>query len=192
MLVLVLGLIVFLGVHSIRLFASDGRERLVARMGAMPYKGVYALLSLLGIALIVYGFGQARQHPQQVYLPPPGLLHLNALLMLVALVLFVAPYVPGNHFRSALGHPQALSATVWSFGHLLVTGMLHDLVLFVPFLCWSLVLFSISRRRDRRTGVAYPAGTLKGDAITVAIGVAAWALFAFWLHSRLIGVPSLL
>ncbi|MBE1160271.1 NnrU family protein [Dyella acidiphila] len=190
MLVLILGLIVFLGVHSIRLVANDWRNRLVARMG-MPYKGLYALLSLIGIVLIVVGFGHARQHPTPIYLPPVWLMHLNALFMLVALVLFVAPYVPGNHFRSKLGHPQALSAGAWSFGHLLATGMLHDLVLFVPFLCWSIALFTISRSRDRRAGTVYRAGSIKGDIVTVAIGVAAWALFAFWLHSRLIGVSPL-
>ena len=191
MLVLVLGLILFLGIHSIRIVADDARAQLIARIGPMPYKGLYALLSIIGFVLIVWGFGQARQHPVLIYLPPLWLHHLNGLFVLVALIFFFSTYVPGNHFRSTFGHPQALSAGIWSFGHLLVAGMLHDLVLFVPFLLWSIVLYTASRRRDRRNGTVYRAGTAMGDVIAVAIGVLVWVLFAFWLHTQLIGVNPL-
>ncbi|GLQ98496.1 NnrU family protein [Dyella mobilis] len=186
--VLVLGLILFLGLHSIRIFANDWRNRQIARVGLKPWKGVFAIGAIIGLVLIIWGFGLARQHPVLIYAPPEWLRHLNGLFMLVALILFFAARVPGNHFKAKLGHPQVLAVKTWSFGHLLATGMLHDLVLFVPFLIWSIVLFAVSRRRDRLDGTTYPAGTLKGDIVAVVMGVAVWALFAFWLHSLLIGV----
>jgi len=79
----------------------------------------------------------------------------------------------------------------WAFGHLLATGMLHDVVVFGAFLLWAVVLFIVSRRRDRRTGMVYPAGTLAGDAIVAVAGVVAWIAFAFWLHLWLIGVKPM-
>jgi uncharacterized membrane protein len=188
MFVLVLGLIIFLGLHSIRIVADDWRSRQIARIGAKPWKGIYSLIAILGFLLIIWGFGLARQHPVVVYLPPLWLRHLNGLFMLVALIFFAAARVPRNHIKAKFGHPQVLAVKTWSFGHLLATGMLHDLVLFVPFLVWAVVLFIVSRRRDRLNGTVYPAGTVKGDVIAVVIGVVVWALFAFWLHSLLIGV----
>jgi uncharacterized membrane protein len=192
MLVLVLGLIIFLGLHCVRIVADDWRTRQIARLGANRWKGIYSILSIIGLLLIIWGFGQARQHPVLVYLPPLWLRHLNALFMLVALIFFAAARVPRNHIKAKFGHPQVLAVKTWAFGHLLATGFLHDLVLFVPFLAWSVALFIASRRRDRREGTVYPAGTIKGDLIAVVIGVVVWALFAFWLHTLLIGVSPLI
>jgi uncharacterized membrane protein len=192
MLVLVLGLIIFLGLHSVRIVADDWRKQQIARIGANRWKGIYSILAIVGFVLIIWGFGLARQHPVLVYLPPLWLRHLNALFMLVALILFAAARVPRNHIKAKFGHPQVLAVKTWAFGHLLATGMLHDLVLFVPFLIWSVVLFIVSRRRDRRDGTVYPAGTLKGDVIAVVVGVVVWVLFAFWLHTLLIGVSPLI
>jgi uncharacterized membrane protein len=191
MLVLVLGLIIFLGLHSIRIVADDWRKQQIARIGLNRWKGIYSIVAIVGFVLIVWGFGLARQQPVVVYLPPLWLRHLNGLFMLVALILFAAARVPRNHIKAKLGHPQVLAVKTWSFGHLLATGMLHDLVLFLPFLVWAIVLFTVSRRRDRRDGTVYPAGTVKGDVIAVVAGVVVWALFAFWLHSLLFGVNPL-
>jgi uncharacterized membrane protein len=188
MLVLVLGLIIFLGLHSIRIVADDWRSRQIARMGLKAWKGIYAILAIIGVLLIIWGFGLARQHPVLIYAPPLWLRHLNGLFMLVSLIFFAAARVPRNHIKAKFGHPQVLAVKTWSFGHLLATGMLHDLVLFVPFLIWSVALFIVSRRRDRLNGTVYPAGTVQGDVIAVVIGVVVWGLFAFWLHSLLIGV----
>jgi uncharacterized membrane protein len=188
MLVLVLGLIIFLGLHSIRIVADDWRKQQIARIGQNRWKGIYSIVAIIGFLLIIWGFGLARQHPVLLYVPPLWLRHLNSLFMLVALILFAAARVPGNHIKAKFGHPQVLAVKTWSFGHLLATGMLHDVVLFLPFLIWSVVLFIVSRRRDRRDGTVYPAGTVKGDVIAVVAGVVVWALFAFWLHSLLFGV----
>lgn len=189
--VLILGLLIFLGVHSLRIFADDWRSRQIARLGAKRWKALFALVSLTGFVLLCWGFGLARQHPVVLYVPPLALRHLNALFTLIAFVLFFAAWVPRNHFKSKLGHPQVLAVKVWAFGHLLATGMLHDVVLFGAFLLWAVVLFVVSRRRDRKAGTVYPAGTLRGDALTLVIGVAAWLAFVFWLHLWLIGVSPM-
>ncbi|BFI94896.1 MAG: NnrU family protein [Rhodanobacter sp.] len=190
--VLILGLALFLGLHSLRIFADGWRTRQVARLGAMRWKALYSLLSLLGFALICWGFGLARQHPVLLYSPPAWLMRLNALFTLVAFVLLAAARVPRNGIKSRLHHPQVLAVKTWAFGHLLATGMLHDVVLFGAFLLWAVVLFAASRRRDRREGTAYPPGTLKGTCIAIVAGVAAWAVFAFWLHALLIGVTPVM
>lgn len=123
-----------------------------------------------------------------LYIPPPWLRQLNAMFTLIAFVLLAAAYVPRNHLKAELGHPMLMGAAVWAGGHLLAIGMLRDVVLFGAFLLWAIVLFAISRRRDRLADVSYPAGTAKGDGLSVVIGVVSWAIFAFWLHRWLIGV----
>ena len=186
--VLILGLVLFLGMHSLRIFADGWRTRQVARLGLKRWKALYALMAIAGFVLICWGFGLARQHPVPLYVPPLWLRHLNALFTLVAFVLFVAARVPRNVFKARLHHPQVLAVKVWAFGHLLATGMLHDVLLFGAFLLWAVVLFIASRRRDRAAGTVYPAGRLQGNVLTVVVGVAAWAAFALWLHLWLIGV----
>ena len=191
MLLLIVGLLIFLGVHSLRICADDWRRRQLARLGEKRWKALYAVVSIVGFVLICWGFGLARQHPGRLYAPPLALIHLNALFTLVAFVLVAAAYVPRNRIKARLGHPMLLGVKVWAFGHLLATGMLHDVVLFGAFLLWALVLYPVSRRRDRRAGTTYPAGTLKGDVLAALIGLAAWIAFAFWLHLWLIGVNPL-
>lgn len=186
--VLILGLVLFLGLHSLRIFADGWRARQIERWGLKRWKALYALVAITGFVLICWGFGLARHHPVLLYVPPLWLRHVNALFTLVAFVLYVAARVPRNHLKARLHHPQVLAVKVWAFGHLLATGMLHDVVLFGAFLLWAIVLFVASRRRDRREATVYPAGTTKGTALTVIIGVVAWAVFALWLHLWLIGV----
>lgn len=191
MTMLILGLLVFLGVHSLRIVADDWRGRQLAKMGEMRWKGLYTLVSLIGFVLLCWGFGLARQQPVVVYVPPLFLRHLNALFTLIAFVLVVAAYVPRNHLKAKFGHPMLLGVKAWAFGHLLATGMLRDVVLFGAFLLWAVVLFVVSRRRDRAAGTTYPAGTLQGDAVTLLVGIAFWVAFAFWLHLWLIGVKPI-
>jgi len=186
--ILFLGLLIFLGAHSVRLVAGGWRTRMIARLGTNGWKALYALASIVGFVLIVWGFGLARQQPVLLYAPPLWLKYVNALLTLVAFVLVVATYVPRNHVKAAIGHPMLAGVKVWAFGHLLATGFLHDVVLFGAFLLWAGVNFVVSRRRDRLAGTHYAAGTLVGDALALAIGIVAWAVFAFWLHARWIGV----
>jgi uncharacterized membrane protein len=191
MTLLILGLVLFLGAHSVRIFANGWRSRQIARLGEKGWKGLYTLVSIAGFALIIWGFGLARQQPVLLYVPPMWLRHLNGLFTLLAFILVVAAYVPGNHFKARLGHPMLAGVKTWAFGHLLATGMLHDVLLFGAFLLWAVVDFISARRRDRAAGVSYPAGTAKGDIIAVVAGAVAWAVFAFWLHGWLIGVKPM-
>lgn len=188
---LILGLVLFLGPHSLRIVADGWRNARVAALGETRWKLAFSLLSIIGFVVLVWGFGQARQQPVLLYATPLWLHHANALFTLVAFVLFFAAHGPPNHFRAALGHPMYAGIKVWAFGHLLATGMLHDVVLFGAFLLWAIAGFAAGRRRDRRAGIVYPAGTLRGDVASVVIGVAVWAVFAFWLHAKWIGVAPL-
>ena len=186
--VLILGLLLFIGAHCVRMFANRWRDQQVTRLGEKPWKGLFALVSIIGFVLIVVGFGLARRHPLLLYVPALWLRHLNALFTLVAFVLVAAAYVPRNRIRAKLGHPMLAGTKSWAFGHLLATGMLHDVVLFGSFLLWATADFVVSRRRDRAMQVVYPPGTLQGDVMTLLIGIAAWAVFALVLHTWLIGV----
>jgi uncharacterized membrane protein len=185
---LILGLVIFLGVHSTRIVADGWRTAMIARMGALPWKALYALLSILGFVLIVWGFGLARQQPVQLWMPPRGMRHLASLLTLISFVLVAAAYVPRNAIKARLHHPMVLGVKVWALAHLLANGNIAHVVLFGSFLVWAVLSFRAARARDRAAGTVYPAGTASGTGITVVAGVAAWALFAFWAHGYLIGI----
>ncbi|MGP1679119.1 MAG: NnrU family protein [Giesbergeria sp.] len=188
MTVLILGLIVFLGAHSTRIVAEDWRTAQRKRLGEGAWKGIYSVVSIAGFALIVWGFGLARQQPVVLWSPPVAMRHVAALLTLIAFVLLAAAYVPRNAIKSRLHHPMVLSVKVWAFAHLLANGRLADVVLFGAFLSWAIVCFIAAKKRDRAAGTQYPAGTAGATAATVAAGAVLWALFAFWLHGVLIGV----
>ena len=182
---LVLGLIVFIAAHSLRIVAPGWREARISAWGANAWKAVAGILSIAGFVLIIYGYGQARQAPVLVWLPPVGLRHAAALLTLPAFILLVAAYVPRNGFKTRLGHPMVLAVKLWALAHLLVNGWLHGMVLFGSLLVWSILSFRAARRREPPSRA--PA-SLASTLLTVAIGGAAWAGFAFYLHARWIGV----
>jgi uncharacterized membrane protein len=185
---LIAGLVVFLGVHSVRMVAEGWRTQMRARLGKGLWKGLYSLLALGGLAMIAWGFDLAREQPLILWTPPTGLRHAASLLTLLAFVLLAAAYVPGNQIKARLHHPMVLGVKAWALAHLLATGMVAHLLLFGSFLAWAIFNFSASRRRDRREGVHYPAGRLGATLVTVVLGVAAWAAFAFGLHGLLIGI----
>ncbi|MGC1175930.1 NnrU family protein [Polaromonas sp.] len=188
MTMLILGLVLFLGVHSIRIVADDWRSAMIGRMGELPWKAVYALLSIAGFVLIVWGFGLARQQPVQLWMPPRGMRHLAALLTLVSFILIAAAYVPRNAIKARLHHPMVLGVKVWALAHLLANGNLAHVVLFGAFLVWAVLSFRAARARDRAAGTVYPAGSTAGTLGAVVAGVAFWAVFAFWAHGYLIGI----
>ncbi|MDB5948134.1 MAG: NnrU [Ramlibacter sp.] len=188
MAVLILGLILFLGVHSTRIVADGWRTATIARIGEKPWKGLYTLASIAGFVLIVWGFGLARRQPVFLWESPMAMRHLAGALMLVAFVLLAATYVPRNAIKARLHHPMVLAVKVWALAHLLANGNLADVVLFGAFLVWAVFSFGAARARDRVAGAVYPAVTGSGTAITVVVGVAAWAVFAFWAHGLLFGV----
>jgi uncharacterized membrane protein len=188
MTMLILGLVLFLGVHSTRVFADGWRTATIAKIGEKAWKGVYSLVSIATFALLVWGFSLARRNPVLLWTPPVAMRHVAALLTLIAFILFVAAYVPRNGFKARLHHPQYLSVKVWAFAHLLANGMLVDVLLFGGFLAWAVLGYTAARRRDRAAGTVYPPATAQGTVIAVVAGLVAWAAFAFWLHGWLIGV----
>jgi uncharacterized membrane protein len=191
MTILVLGLLLFLGVHSIRIVADGWRGAQVARLGEKPWKGMVSVGSLAGFVLIVWGFGLARANPIQVWDPPTWTRLVTVLLTLPAFVLIAAAYVPANHLKAALGHPMVLGVKTWAFAHLCSNGRLDAMLLFGAFLVWAVFSFRAGRRRDRAAATSYPAGTLKGDAIAVVAGVVIWAAFGRFLHAWLIGMSPM-
>jgi uncharacterized membrane protein len=188
MTLLLAGLIVFLGCHSVRIFAEPWRTAQIARLGPSGWKGLYTLVAIAGFALIVWGYGAARLAPTVLYVPPLWTRHVAALLTVPAFILLAAAYVPGTRIKAWIGHPMVAGVKVWAFAHLLANGTLADVALFGSFLAWAIADFVAARRRDRANGTVYVAGPLSRDAAAVAIGLAAWAVFAFWLHGWLIGV----
>jgi len=188
---LIIGLLVFLGVHSSRLLAPEWRQAQVEQRGELVWKTVYSLIALSGLVLIVIGYGEARMNPVFLWNPPVWTRHLALLLTLPVFVLVAAAYVPGNGLRSRLGHPMVVGVKVWALAHLLANGTLADVLLFGGFLAWSVACFAVFRRRDRAAGVSRPAGTTRGNVITIAIGLLLWYGFAVYLHQWLIGVSPL-
>ena len=188
MLALVIGLLLFLGVHSTRLFAAQWRTRQVAKMGLLPFKGAYALLSLIGLGLIIWGYGEVRMERTWLWISPVWTRHLAALLTVPAFILLAATYIPRTHIKARVGHPMLLGVKFWAIAHLFANGTLADLLLFGGFLAWAVALFVVLRRRDRLAGVTYAAGRGAMDALAVVVGLVAWVIFAMGLHGVLIGV----
>ncbi|SDD07687.1 NnrU family protein [Aquimonas voraii] len=188
MTVLLAGLLLFLGVHSLHALAPTLRSGLIERLGAGVYKGLYSLISVAGFALIVYGYSLARAEPVLMWSPPVWIRHLVALFTLPAFILLVAAYVPGNHFKAKLGHPMLLGVKLWAAGHLLAVGWLHGIVLLAGFLAWAVIAFAAARRRDRSAGVVRVPGSVVRSALCVIVGSLLWGVFALHLHLKLIGV----
>ncbi len=188
MMILILGLLVFLGVHSSRVFAEGLRTRFIAQRGEMAWKGVYAVLSIAGFALLVWGYGLARQQPVVLWTPPVAMRHIAALLTLVSFILLAATYVPANAIKARLRHPMVLGVKVWALAHLLANGTLADVVLFGSFLVWAVLSYRAARQRDRASGTQPLPSKAIPTAVTVVVGVAGWLAFAMWLHLALIGV----
>lgn len=186
---LLLGLVLFLGVHSVSIVSRSGRDRLVQRLGEGPWKGLYSLIALAGFVLIVIGYGQAREAPVLLYTLPTGFRHLAALLMLPVFVLLAAAYLPGRIQRTAR-HPMLLAVKLWALAHLLAQsatgGTLADVLLFAGFLAWAVA----DRISIKRRGAATPQaqGSTMNDAIAVVVGLGVYGLFAAWAHAWLFGV----
>ena len=185
---LIAGLVLFLGLHSTRIVADGARSRFIARHGAGPWRGLYSLVSAVGLGLIVWGYSLTLRQPVVLIQPAPWARTLAGLLTLVAFVLITAAYVPRNHFKAWVGHPMVLGTALWALGHLQATRTAADVLLFGGFLVWAVFCFVSLHRRDRAAGVQRAPGQAMASVLAVGIGVAVWALFTFWLHAALIGI----
>jgi uncharacterized membrane protein len=187
---LIAGLVLFLGVHSVAIVAPSFRTRTIQRMGEGAWKGLYSLISLAGFVLICYGFGLARQAPVVLYSPPTWLRHLAFLVMLPVFPLLIAAYLPGR-IKTAAKHPMLAAIKFWAFAHLLANGSLADVLLFGGFLAWAVVdRISVKRRAMPQVLRTAPPGPWN-DAIAVVLGLAVYALLIGWAHVRLFGVSPL-
>jgi uncharacterized membrane protein len=188
MTLMILGLVLFLGTHSVRIFADDWRTKRIGAMGEGPWKAIYSVLAIAGFVLIAWGYGEARTAATVLYTPPVWTRHLAALLTLPAFILLAASKVSGSRIKAAVGHPMVAGVKIWAFAHLISNGTLADVVLFGSFVVWAVLDYAAAKRRDRAGRVTYTVGPLSRDAIAVVIGTIAWLVFALWLHGPLIGV----
>lgn len=189
MLVLLAGLILFLGIHAISIFAPAARDRWAAAMGPNLWRGLFSILSLIGFVMLVRGYAAARFDPVVLYAPPGWTRHLVMLLMLPVFVMLFAAYLPGR-IKTSLKHPMLAAVKLWALAHLLANGMLADVLLFGGFLAWA-VLDRISLKRRVQRPIAAAPASRWNDLAAVVLGLAAYAAFVFWLHRQLIGVPVL-
>jgi uncharacterized membrane protein len=188
---LIIGLLLFFGIHSIGIVAPAWRDRTAARLGDPTWKAVYSLLSVIGFVLMVQGYGLARLDPMILYTPPPWLRHVAALLMLPVFPLLLAAYLPGR-IKTAVKHPMLTATKAWALAHLLVNGTVADVLLFGGFLAWAVAdrIAAGKRSAQRRTPGA-PSSKLN-DVIAVIGGLALYVVFVAWAHQRFIGVPPFL
>ena len=197
MLLLILGLVLFLGTHAFSM-ARAKRARVVGEVGEGRYKLAYTLASLLGLVLIAYGFHLYRQSGYiAVWDPPVWTRHLSLLLTALAFVALASAYLPG-HIRARAKHPMLLAVKIWATAHLLANGDLGSILLFGSFLAWAVAARISAKRRALAPGAVAaqhagpavaPAGW-RNDALAVVIGLGVWFAFAKYLHPLLIGVVA--
>ncbi len=188
MTLLIVGLVFFIGLHSVRLVAPGWREAMIERLGSGPWKGIYSLGALAGLAMIIWGYGIAREAPEFLYVLPQGTVHLAALLMLVSIILLVTSDLPVGRIKQAVKHPLLIGVKIWAFAHLLVNGDVASILLFGGLLIWAVVTLILVKRRGEPAPVAKSSWS---DATAVVGGIAVWALIMFWLHEWLIGMPPI-
>lgn len=192
MLKLLVGLVVFHGIHLVPTLAGL-RGSLVERIGRGGYLGLFSALSLVGLVLIVLGYGEARvlgRANPQIWSPPAWTRHVAYLLMLPAMVLLVAAYVP-SRIRDLAKHPMLASIKLWALAHLLLRGDLASLLLFGSFLAYAVYDRISVTRRAVRGPLGDQRGGARGDVVVLAVGLLAYALMIVIGHSALIGVPLL-
>lgn len=189
---LVIGLVLFLGVHSVRIVAPEYRQAQIDARGLNAWKGVYSLVSITGLVVLIWGYGLARQDPVVFWVAPFWMSHVVALLMFFAMILLVASQLPAGRIKAAVKHPMLLSVKIWAFAHLLVNGDLASLLLFGGFLAWA-VIDRISEKKRLRSGVTTSpvAGPVKWDIVAIVGGVVLYLLFLTVLHKWWIGVPPI-
>jgi uncharacterized membrane protein len=186
---LVVGLLTFLGIHSIAIVAPGWRDSMVARLGALRWKRLYSVASLVAFVVLVHGCSVARQEPVVLYQPATWMRHLALLLMLPAFPLLLSTYFPGR-IKAAVKHPMLTATKTWALAHLLANGMLANVLLFGGFLTWAILdRISVGKRAVGDVRAAPPGRY--NDVISVVGGLLLYGLFVGWAHARLFGVAPL-
>ena len=189
MVAFLIGLVLFLGIHSVSIVARPWRDAQLAQRGEGAWKGIYAVVSLVGFVLLVYGYGLARQNPVVLYSPPTFTRHIALLLMLPVFPLLFAAYLPGR-ISAAVKHPMLLAVKFWATAHLIANGTLVDVILFGAFLAWAVADRISLKRRSGRAAPAASRGPMN-DWIALGAGLVVYVVFLLWVHRWLIGVSPI-
>jgi uncharacterized membrane protein len=190
MALLIIGLVLFLGVHVVPMSASV-REAVFARTGERSYKLAFSILSGVGLVLIIIGFAQFRGSGNDVQLwsPPAWSRHVAFALMLPAFILIVAAYVPSRIRAASGGHPMLLGIILWALAHLIANGNLAGLLLFGSFLVWAVADRISAGQRAALGPLGRREGSLRGDLVAVGVGCALYALILARGHQLITGIP---
>jgi uncharacterized membrane protein len=187
--IMILGLAVFLGVHVVPTMREQ-RAALIARLGEQPYKGLFAVVSLIGIILIGYGFARYRAAGYiELWHPPSWTRHLNNILMWPAIVCVVAAYIPGN-IKRVLKHPMLVGVKLWALAHLIANGDIGSIILFGSFIAWAGYDRITLKRRSDPGAPQFPTGGRGNDVMAVIVGTLLYLALGFWFHPYVIGVPA--
>jgi uncharacterized membrane protein len=185
----ILGLVVFLGAH-VFVTMRDHRAAVVARIGEWPYRGLFSLVSIIGIVLIGYGFAAYRAAgPIAVWYPPGWTRHIVVALMWPASIMIAAAYIPGN-IKRVLKHPMLVGVKTWAFAHLCANGDLGSIVLFGSVLAWAVYDRITLKRRKDAGAPPIPIGGTKNDIIAIVVGTIIYLALGFVFHPVVIGVPA--
>ena len=191
MALLILGIVLFLGIHLIRVFAPGLRASLIASLGENGWRVGYSIASIVALVVLIYGFGQARDMTP-IWTPPFWMSHITILLMLFAMICLVASLLPAGHIAVRTKHPMVLSVKIWALAHLLSNGDGAAILLFAAFLAWGVIVRISLKRRDRAGEITRrPFVSAKYDLYAVIIGIVVWALIIWKLHAWIIGVSPL-
>jgi uncharacterized membrane protein len=186
--IMILGLAIFLGVHLFTTVRGQ-RAALIMRIGENGYKGLYSLISLIGLVLIVYGFARYRQGEWiDIWFPPVWTKHLAALLVLFAFIMLVASYSRG-HIYTTLKHPMLAAVKLWALAHLMANGDLGSIILFGSILAWAVIDRISLKRRTDPGAPPIPVGGMRNDVIAIFGGVVLYAVFGLWFHPYVLGIP---
>ena len=190
MTILIVGIILFLATHLLRVVAPGFRADMVAKLGLNAWRAVHSVASLLTLAILAYGYSVAPVI--NLYFPPVWTAHLSVTLMLVATICLVAGLLPAGHIATRTKHPMVLSVKIWALAHLLANGDLASVLLFVSFLAWGVIL-RISLKRRQRAGdlTLRPFVSATYDLAAIGLGVVVWLAFLLKLHEWLIGVAPI-
>ena len=192
MTLLIIGIVLFLGVHLVRVVAPDFRRSMIANLGEKGWRAGYSIASIATLVLLIYGFGQARQVTGMLYYPPVWMAHITIALMLIAMICLVASLLPAGHIATKTKHPMVLSVKIWALAHLLANGETSSVLLFAAFLAWGVIVRISLKRRERRGEITLRSFvSAKYDLYAVIIGVVVWALIIWRVHEWLIGVAPL-
>lgn len=184
---LIAGLLLFFIPHSLSIVNEGLRDKYEAKFGELAWKGLYSVVSVLGMVMIVYGYGDARATAQFLYTPPTGLRHMAMLFLLPVFPLIVATYFPGR-IKNVVKHPMLIATALWGVVHLLLNGSVADILLFGSFGLWALLQLWSMRRRTQRA-IATAPNFAGNDVIAIVLGLGIYGLFVVKAHLWLTGVP---